>query len=453
MALLESSEKIIQTICSKTSKTEQEVKALIKEKKEKFAGLLTESGAAFMVAKELNVDLDVKKEISESLKVSQLEEGMNNVDLTVRVLQVFSPKKFEKKGKKGSYVRILVGDDSGEIMLTLWHQDVELVQQHVKRNDVLELKNCFVSSFGEKKQLGIGKGGSWKVIEGKEKGLPKARNLTVKLKDLKPEAKDFDVIARVVRVFEEKSFEVKERKGKVLNFELADETALVRGVAWNELVKEVKKIMPGEIIKIEGAQCKKGLKGMELHLNWRSRITKNPFLSFSIPSLQELLGKEFKSKKLGELTPGMKDVEVRATIVDLAEKRPFFFVCPRCFGKLQQTDEMFSCIKCGEVKEPEVRLVASMQLDDGFEVMQAVAFGNNAENILGIDQEKIKERIKENRIKETVKELKEKVKGRELVFRGRVKEGLNQKAELLVEGIQEVEPKKEVERLLKEADN
>ena len=50
---------LIEEIAAKTGKSEEEIRALIKGKTEKFSGLLTEQGATYLIQKELDKLLDM----------------------------------------------------------------------------------------------------------------------------------------------------------------------------------------------------------------------------------------------------------------------------------------------------------------------------------------------------------------------------------------------------------
>ena len=133
---------IVKHIIKETGKSEQEVKELIEEKKKKFAGLLTEDGAAFMVAKELNVDIELNAEKADIVKISNLSPGMRNVDLIARVLHVHAPRRFERGAKKGEYCKLLLGDETGEITLTLWNKDIgKIEKKKLERGASILIKN------------------------------------------------------------------------------------------------------------------------------------------------------------------------------------------------------------------------------------------------------------------------------------------------------------------------
>ncbi|MFH1545163.1 MAG: OB-fold nucleic acid binding domain-containing protein [archaeon] len=439
--LLESKEKIIKVVCEKSGKSKKEVEELIEKKKEKFSGLLTDSGAAFIVAKELGVKLNVAEGMSERLKISQLDEGMNNIELLVRVYRVYSPRKFEKEGKKGMLCNLLVGDDSGALRLTVWHNEVKkLEEEGIKRNSILLLKNCYVSAFNKVLQLNLGYNGEIILRKEKEVGkeVPAEKDYSKKLDELKAGMDEVDVTARVLRIFPERAFSTGEREGKLINFSLGDGTAIVRATAWNELTEEVGKLSPGEIVRAEGAYTKEGLKGnIELHLGWKARVFKNP--SAKIPALNELLKKEVKHSSIEKLNEGDRDVEVKATVIALNKSSLLFNVCPQCGGKIQREGEGFLCGKCGEVKEPEKRMVLSFELDDGSGIIKGIAFGLMAEKILGVNAMEAGKMLEEKSAEEVLDGLKEGIQGKVITGDGNVRMNpMSNEKELILNNISEI---------------
>ena len=292
--ILENKDAIVEKIVAETPKNREEIEKMIEDKKGKFAGLLTDAGAAFMIAKDLKVELGVG-DASEFLKIGKLEDGAQNVDLTVRILQIFSPREFEKNGKKGTLCNLLVGDETGEIRLTLWNKDAKRVQEEcIERGAVLVLKNCYVTSYKDRKQLNLSYSGEMAVNPADAGEVPKLeiKSSVVKLKELKEGMNDVDVYARVLRSFPATEFDKDGRKGRVVNFEIGDDTAKSRAAAWNDLAGEIEKTEDGSVVKIEGAYTKKGLRGIELNLGWKARIIKNPEIDFKIPETAEFAGKE-----------------------------------------------------------------------------------------------------------------------------------------------------------------
>ena len=413
--MLETQDKevLLQKIVTRTGKKKDEVLQLVEEKKNKFAGLLTDNGALYMIAKEFAVDLELAKNLSEKIKLSQLEAGMQSLELTVRVMHIFSPKKFEKDGKKGSYCKLIVADDSGEIKLTLWHKDVERLQdEKIQRNDLLLLKNCFVTEFNGVKQLSLGKG-SELVTNPSYTGsrqLPFSKIKTKKLGELSPEENEVDIIARLVRVFPKKEFENKGEKRSVMNFEIADSSSVLRATAWNDLIPEIMKIFPGEIIKIEGAYTKQGMNGLELHLGWKSRIVKNVSPLEPIPELNEIVSFSNAEKRILKAISALEEkdrfIELIAQISDINRSNFYFTICPNCQRKAEKLGEKFVCNKCGELKETDIMAVLSVQLNDESGEIRAISFAEPALQLMQLNKEELKEKIGKQSTEELMDEFK-----------------------------------------------
>jgi len=425
----QSIESAVGKIVEASSKSREEVQRMIDEKKSRFSGLLTESGAAFMIAKELGVNLDFDS--GTETKVAGLKEGTDNVDVLARVMHVFSPKSFEKNGKKGLLCNLLVADDSGEVRLTLWHHDVaKLWEQKVERGDILLLKNCSVSTYNEKKQLSLNYGGQFILNKKKNAAFPEPNTAVLKVKELKAGIDNADVFGKIARVFDERSFEREGRNGKLLSFELADETAVARCTAWNDLVEEAKKLRQGMLVKIEGAYTKDGLRGVELQLGWQARILQNP-RGFELDTV--VSGAE--RKEIAKLEEG-ETIEVKAKIKEILPGKLHYLVCPNCSKKVEQIGEGYVCEQCGEVEEPNINLIVAVELQDKSGSMRCVFFGKQAETLIEKSREEMKKELEEKGPDALIEEIKEKVVGREATVEARVKKGLGGEKELVARSIQ-----------------
>ncbi|MBS3062604.1 MAG: hypothetical protein J4203_01920 [Candidatus Diapherotrites archaeon] len=424
-SFLDDREAVVKKIIVYTGKARADIEKLMEAKKEKFAGLLTEAGAAFLVAKELGVDLEFEKNIATRLKLGQLEEGMNNVDLEVGVKQVFQPKKFEKGEKKGRLCNLLVADDSGEMRLTVWHNDVKkLEDEKIERGAALLLKNCYVTAFNDKKQLNLGYNGQMIVLSEPTAGLPGQAREAVKLGELKPGLNDVDVVARVARVYEARDFESAGRKGSLQGLELVDGSGRVRATAWNDLVEEAGKLVPGSLIKIEGAYTKEGMKGTELHLGWQARIIVEP-KKHSLPFLEELGGQTVAKKKLNELVEGSGTVQVTGKIVGVYKGNLAYNTCLKCGKKVEEDGDAYRCAACGESREADLNAVIGVGLDDGTAEVRLVAFGDKAEKLMGWNKAELRKRLQTTMAEKLVEELKQQLTGKEVSAVGRAKENQN----------------------------
>ncbi|HIH09667.1 MAG TPA: DUF2240 family protein [Candidatus Diapherotrites archaeon] len=264
-------ESIKSMLTKQTGKSGQDVQQLIDAKKEKFSGLLTDAGAAIMIAKELGVPMDGR--IREETRISDLREGMNNLDVMGRVSAIFPPREFERNGKKGRLQNLTLTDGTAEIRATLWHADIDKAQQlGVARGSAVKLSNCAVGSYNGALQLSMNYNSSLELPD--SKSLPEAQVRFSEINDIEHGMNNVNVKVLIKKIFPAKEFENERGKGKVMNFIIAQGVEELRATAWNEMCEEVEGVGEGEKAIIEGAYAKEGMNGAELHLGRRARIMK-----------------------------------------------------------------------------------------------------------------------------------------------------------------------------------
>ena len=93
-----------------------------------------------------------------AIKDLQLRQG--NVDIEIDIVDVGEAREFEKFGRSGKVATAIAKDETGDIKLTLWNEDIE----KVKAGDRVKLTNGYVSEWQGEKQLTTGKLGKLEVI-------------------------------------------------------------------------------------------------------------------------------------------------------------------------------------------------------------------------------------------------------------------------------------------------
>ena len=257
-------------IVSLSGKSEEEISSLIEAKKEKFSGLLTDSGAAFMIAKELGVELENK--ITASTKISSLKDGMNNVDIITKLKQAYAPKTFDKNGKKGKLQNLILTDETGEIRATLWNNDVtKFTEQGIIVGTCLKFSNCTITEYNGTPQINMSYNSTF-TIEKESNDIPEIKIETTEIEGLDSGLNNLTIKATIKDIYPLREFENEKGRGKVLNFIIKEGLSEIRATAWNDLCDELEKYSEGDKIIIEGAYTKEGRDGVELHLGWSARI-------------------------------------------------------------------------------------------------------------------------------------------------------------------------------------
>jgi len=98
------------------------------------------------------------------MKISDLKIGQGNVDVEAEVKSMGEPRVFNKFGRELKVCNAVIFDDSGEIKLTLWNEDID----KVKAGDKIRIKDGYVNEFQGEKQLTTGKFGKLEIKEEKE---------------------------------------------------------------------------------------------------------------------------------------------------------------------------------------------------------------------------------------------------------------------------------------------
>lgn len=120
-------EKLVPLIVQKTSKERSEIETLIEQKVKEFSGLISKEGAAHVIANELGVD--VMTVMRQPLEIADIPAGNKDISLHAKVIKIYPIREFSKNGNSGKVGSTLLGDDTGLIRLTFWHEQTDLLSQ------------------------------------------------------------------------------------------------------------------------------------------------------------------------------------------------------------------------------------------------------------------------------------------------------------------------------------
>ena len=94
------------------------------------------------------------------MAIKDLQARQGNVDLVVDIVDVGEPREFEKFGRSGRVATAVAKDETGDIKLTLWNDQID----RVKAGDKVHITNGYVSEWQGEKQLTTGKMGKLEVV-------------------------------------------------------------------------------------------------------------------------------------------------------------------------------------------------------------------------------------------------------------------------------------------------
>jgi replication factor A1 len=104
------------------------------------------------------------------MKISELQPRQGKVELTAVVIEVGEPRAFNKFGKEGKVANATIKDDGGQMVLTLWNEQVD----QVAVGDTVTISNGYVGEWQGEMQLSTGKYGKLEVTKGTAAPTPAA---------------------------------------------------------------------------------------------------------------------------------------------------------------------------------------------------------------------------------------------------------------------------------------
>ncbi len=95
------------------------------------------------------------------MKIAELRNGDKRVSVEAKVLEKGTPRQVVSRSGTETFTvaDAVVSDDSGKMKLTLWNEQIALVNI----NDTIRIENGYVTSFKGEVQLNVGKYGRMTV--------------------------------------------------------------------------------------------------------------------------------------------------------------------------------------------------------------------------------------------------------------------------------------------------
>ena len=198
---------IIEKIKENSDLTEQDIRGKIKLKLDQLSGLISEEGAAHIIANELGIKL---YEPSGKLQIKNILAGQRNVEILGKVQRKFDVQEFdtgERKGKVGSF---LVADETGPIRVVLWNAMTDQISS-INEGDVVRVKSGYVRENNNRKEIHLN---DKSVIEINPEGetvenvKTEPVSMRKKIADLQGNEQDTELLGTIVQVFDPRFFEV-----------------------------------------------------------------------------------------------------------------------------------------------------------------------------------------------------------------------------------------------------
>lgn len=227
-------------------------------------------------------------------KISDVEPGNEGFNVVARIMSIGNSRIFtSRKGKQGKLCNLQIADDTGELRLVLWTENIKHLK-HVTEGDIVEITNIECKEgFRGGKEFSLRPRSSLRPIEeGSENypeniaAFPVYEEKITQIADIKPD-ETVSIIGRLIRVPKPHAYESNGKKGKVTSLEIQDASGKTSYTLWNNDVKliDILELKEGDIVKILNEQSRE--RNGEISLShWDGRIVKAEG-DYDIPEYEE----------------------------------------------------------------------------------------------------------------------------------------------------------------------
>jgi replication factor A1 len=243
---------IKEKIISSGKMSAEEIDNKIKFKINELSGLISEEGAAHIIANELGVVLVEKNDTQ--LKIKEIYAGMRDIITAGKVVQKYETREFARGNSTGKVCSIVIGDETATIRVVFWNDQVDQLSR-VNKDDIVMIKEAYVRENRGGREIHLGDKGELEInpegvtIENVREGTSYARK---QIKEIQDGEEGIELLGTVVQVFDPRFWStcpdcnkkvaednscathgaVTPGHGYVLNLVLDDGTGTIRGTFW-----------------------------------------------------------------------------------------------------------------------------------------------------------------------------------------------------------------------------
>ncbi|CAB3287220.1 Replication factor A [Methanocaldococcus lauensis] len=346
-----------------------------------------------------------------------------------RIMAMGSKKSVDLNGDIVKVQEILLDNGTGKVKISFWGGKTVLLE-NVKEGDLVKITNCRVRTYYDRernKRSELLATSDTKVIKDESIEAPEYKIKYCKIEDIynrEVDWNDINLIAYVVEDFGINELEFEDRKRKVRNLMLEDETGRIKLSLWDDLAEL--DIKEGDVIKVLHAYAKEKDEYVDLNIGRFGRVIVNP----------EDVEISINRKFIADVKEG-ENVEIRGAIVKILSDTLFLYLCPNCKKRVEEIDGTYNCPICGDVT-PEEILRLNFVVDDGTGTIVCRAYDRRVERLLKMKREELKNINMEN--------VESELLGEEFVLYGNVRID-NDELVMIVKTVKDVDVEKEIKIL------
>ncbi|MBX7076347.1 MAG: replication protein A [Methanobacteriaceae archaeon] len=247
-------------------------------------------------------------------KISKLETGAQNLTVIGRIMGISNVKEFtSRKGKEGKLCNLKIADDTGQVRVVLWTENIKLLK-NLNEGDVVEVTKVEAKDGYRGLEIHLQPRSTIKILNSEDyPSFPEYEEPITLIKDITPN-ETVNLLGRIIRIPPIRKYNSNGKKGEVTSIEIQDKSGKISYTLWNKDVKliEALELNEGDSIKILGAQARE--RNGEISLShWDGRIVKG---DFDVPEFEEVI------LKLGEAHEE-KDVTILGIITKIQDTITF----------------------------------------------------------------------------------------------------------------------------------
>ncbi|RME78353.1 DUF2240 family protein [Candidatus Woesearchaeota archaeon] len=257
-------EQVLERIKEQTGLDQEAIEAKIEQKLKDLNGLVSKEGAAHIVANEQGVTLFEQKEGPR--KINEVIPGIGGVEVVGKITQIYDIREWNNERGSGKVGSFFIGDETGSIRITCWHDQTELMR-NLQQGDTVRIINGYVKENQGRTEIHLNDNSKLERnpegVEIGEVAAPQRQQAPRKeIKDLQEPGEIVEVLGTLVQSFDPRYFEicpecskraraqgdqfvceshgaVQPQYGYVTNFILDDGTGTLRVVAFKEQTQQL----------------------------------------------------------------------------------------------------------------------------------------------------------------------------------------------------------------------
>ncbi len=392
---------------------------------------------------------EVKTTVPEpkQVTISELVPGEKNVTIKGIIIGKEEIKEYSRPdGTPSKRLTLFIKDNTGAVRCTLWDEKANEASK-LKPGQMIKIINAMVREgyLSDEPELSVGKYGKIEIIDEEYNH----EEIIMPISKIEDGQKNIVIQAKVLKKDELRELTTqKNEETKLQAIIVSDKTAQIRIIAWDENAEKLSQVREQLAYEFGNLRARQSAQGIELIFGKSSYIKQLPIEDFDdiIMTADNLLLSKYptQEREISTLQPD-EYVTITGTIVKIFDP-VIYDACPECYKKLSP-DKI--CDTHGLIEKPETRIILSLVIDDATETIHCTFFGEQAEKLIQMDSEQVKETIDTIGIEEMQTILKDNLILRDIKVTGKTKEQEELgRLELNVSRFELISPKKETKNLL-----